>query len=383
MTEILLTAFSLAIWGTMDVAELIEIERGNAHIADDLATENSYTSTLFPHPYLGFVHNERLRGVNNIGLIGRDVPLRRDPDRFTILLIGGSVAAQLGTAGEDGLGYLESMLEAAYDFGGRRVTVLTGAAGGWKQPQPAIMLMLYGEVADAVISLEGFNEHYALGEGTPRIEFPASNFDLMNPLASHGFDGLIAAARSADSRRSARRVGLRTWYFWTRLQRRWIREGLPAPSTDRTTTASLFALPADWSAAQRASFNLDQYAKYLRLTQAMADRLGIPSAFFIQPVPALHKTLTDEERGRVGDLGYADRYRTLERSLLELRKEGLEVISLLRVFEHVEEDLYSDAIHCHWSIPARGTWSPSKGYRLMSESITLALGEAWGLAPRP
>ncbi len=58
-----------------------------------------YIDTLYPHPYLAFVHHENppcgLRNLNNIGLLNDHYPLEKRADRFTILLTGGSVAAQL------------------------------------------------------------------------------------------------------------------------------------------------------------------------------------------------------------------------------------------------------------------------------------------------
>src|SRR5215470_20243357 len=67
------------------------------------ATEGSgctYADTLFPHPYVAFVHHDRppcgQDHVNNIGLNGEDFPTIKRDDRYVILLTGGSVAAQLG-----------------------------------------------------------------------------------------------------------------------------------------------------------------------------------------------------------------------------------------------------------------------------------------------
>lgn len=57
-----------------------------------------YIDTLFPHPYLGFVHHANppcgMSYINNIGLFGEDFPSEKRKDRFVVLLTGGSVAAQ-------------------------------------------------------------------------------------------------------------------------------------------------------------------------------------------------------------------------------------------------------------------------------------------------
>src|SRR5205823_4515934 len=93
-----------------------------------------YVDTLFPHPYLAFVHHGnppcRLR-VNNIGLFGPDFPSERPTDRFVVLLAGGSVAAQFAGAGPGGVPYLESILNARYESpNGRPFLLLNGSDGG-------------------------------------------------------------------------------------------------------------------------------------------------------------------------------------------------------------------------------------------------------------
>ena len=79
--------------GTLDVAQLHEREANNTWILDSPA---GYAATLMPDPYLGNRNNAKILAVNNVGLLGRDFPFEKDPDTFTVLLTGGSVAAQLG-----------------------------------------------------------------------------------------------------------------------------------------------------------------------------------------------------------------------------------------------------------------------------------------------
>src|SRR5215471_4061040 len=58
-----------------------------------------YIDTLFPHPYLAFVHNGNppcgLPNVNNIGLLNTDFPTIKRDDVYTVLVVGGSVASQV------------------------------------------------------------------------------------------------------------------------------------------------------------------------------------------------------------------------------------------------------------------------------------------------
>src|SRR5258708_11348391 len=72
----------------------------NTYVRDlTKGTACRYVDTLFPHPYLAFVHHGNppcgLSNVDNIGLLGDDFPLVKRSDRYVILVTGGSVASQL------------------------------------------------------------------------------------------------------------------------------------------------------------------------------------------------------------------------------------------------------------------------------------------------
>jgi hypothetical protein len=119
-----------------------------------------YIDALFPHPYLAFgYHNNppcrqaktnvakgSLKPANAEGFFeDRDFPLERAQDSFDILLLGGSVASQLGQIFEGGPNFLESVLNQCFTPPhGTRFQVFNGAAGAWKHPQQAITFLLYG-----------------------------------------------------------------------------------------------------------------------------------------------------------------------------------------------------------------------------------------------
>ena len=73
----------------------------NTYVRDATkGTTCRYVDTLYPHPYVAFVHHGNppcgLPSVNNIGLLRHRLPDgQRDPDRYTVILVGGSVASQL------------------------------------------------------------------------------------------------------------------------------------------------------------------------------------------------------------------------------------------------------------------------------------------------
>src|SRR5204863_7029150 len=127
-----------------------------------------------------------LPGINNIGLFGSDFPSERRPDRFVILVTGGSVAAQFGQLIPGGPKYLEETLNASYQSPtGQPFLVLNGGDGAWKQPQAFILFAMYATSVDAVVTLDGYNEYYLFRPYTEeRLERPLSNFTDVNPFVA-------------------------------------------------------------------------------------------------------------------------------------------------------------------------------------------------------
>src|SRR5436190_17031682 len=170
---------------------------GNTFIAG-VTQQNAgcrYIDTLYPHPYLGFVHHGNppcgVPNINNIGLFGPDYPSERRADRFVVLVTGGSVSAQLMSAGPNGMPYLQAILER--DFvspNGRPFLLLNGGDGGWHQPQQLILFLLYADAVHAVVTLDGFNERYFVGSDV-RFEYPPNNFNDINPLLRSSYSDIV------------------------------------------------------------------------------------------------------------------------------------------------------------------------------------------------
>jgi hypothetical protein len=91
-------------------------------------------------------------------------PVARNPDRYVILLAGGSVASQISQLAQPGRrSFLEEELNRAYvSPTGKPFLVLNGGLGAWKQPQQLILLAIYGDFIDAVVTLDGYNEQHLI-----------------------------------------------------------------------------------------------------------------------------------------------------------------------------------------------------------------------------
>ena len=345
-----------------------------------------YIDTLYPHPYLGFVHHGNppcgVPGINNIGLFGPDYPSERRDDRFVVLVTGGSVSAQLMSSGPNATPYLQAILDRDYvSPNGRPFLLLNGGDGGWHQPQQLILFLLYADAVDAVVTLDGFNERYFVGSRV-RFEYPPNNFNDINPLLRSSYSDVVTRwiAGKAYGRAQSNRVLSRSQAAYLVLARvdAYVKGQQELYSArERTNINTMFALPNDWDEEHRVAWAGRQYQKYIRAMDAVAVQNDALVAHFIQPVPAIRKMLTAEEKTVVGDLGYRSRYERIAGDVLSLASAGTPVFSLLDVFEHNTETLYADVIHLRQAPDGTST-----GYSLMAQRMADTLARTWHLRPK-
>ena len=347
-----------------------------------------YVDTLYPHPYLAFVQHANppcgIAWVNNVGLFGTDFPVVRRDDYYVVLLTGGSVASYLGGNQKPPTPrYLEEELNRNYASpNGKPWLVLDGADGAWKEPQPFIMFALYASAVDALVNLGGFNEHYYFGSGEDvRLEAPASNFLSVNPFAAdENFgDAAIGWVMGRLAGTLALNPVLRhshAAYMVIRSIEQVAKGQDIFKSRKRTSITGLFALPPDVPHDSERLFGiqLGLYQKYLRLAWAVARDNGVKSAFFLQPVPAWGKVLTEDEKRVAGDLSYRDLYRRMVAAMMTLGERGLAIYDLGDVFADQKGTIYADQIHYAWD----GNLE-SLGNRLVAARMGELLAQSWDL----
>jgi hypothetical protein len=386
--EIACLIYTKIYYGTIDITEIMQKRVSNKYITDMIIKAGSYEKTLFPHPYLAHVHNKKYGGqlINNIGMpdLGRDMPFAKDEKYFTILVTGGSVASQfIGQARPQR--YLEKKLNARYDFGGKTVRIVCGASGAWKQPQQAIFFLLYSHIIDAVITIDGFNEHYAFFPGSNSLEIPSPNYWVVNPLLSGGENRVTIIAidtyinrlatssfifsNSCAAYLIARNIGD---IFISKLIKR--AKNYNEYNDFGLSTYSIFALPSDMDTNKKFIHNINLYKKYIRSMLVISKDMCIKTAFFIQPAPAIGKILTENEKKIVGSLNYKDIYQRMTEELLNLKHEEVPIFSLLNLFSDVEDDIYADAVHF-----IRDNDEVSRGNEMMAEAIATILETEWNL----
>jgi hypothetical protein len=353
-------------------------------------TDCRYVDTLFPHPYVAFVHHGNppcgAGNINNVGLFNDDFPTVRRTDRYTVLLLGGSVASQLGQSAKapPAPKFLEEELNSHYvSPNGKPFLVLNGGDGAWKEPQQFILFSLYAGSVDAVVTLDGYNERYFFRSYTEeRLERPLSNFTEVNPfVADENFgDAAIGwvIGRVAAILSNVPILGhSHAAYMIIRgIESVAKSKDIFHATKKKTTLASLFRLPDDirGNAEKVFQIQLELYQKYERAIEAVARDNGVKTAYFFQPVPAWGKELTPDERANAGELDYGPLYRRMVEGMLTLRKRGLKMYDLGDLLKDEKERIYADDVHF-----LRVIGGDSKGYRLMAARMGRDLAEAWGL----
>jgi hypothetical protein len=365
----------------------------NTYVRDATkGTSCRYVDTLFPHPYVAFVHHANppcgMPWVNNVGLFGDNFPVVKRDDRYVILLTGGSVASQLGqNAPPPAPRYFEEELNKNYvSPNGKPFLVLNGGDGAWKEPQPFILASLYASSVDAVVILGGFNEHYFFWPGAEeRLERPLSNFLDVNPfVADENFGdaaigwvmGRIAGTLALNPVLGRSHAA----YMIVRGIEQAAKGKDIFKSDKKTTLNSMFRMPEEIRRNHELAFKvqLGLYQKYVRAADAVARDNKAKYAYFIQPAPALEKELTDEEKRVVGDLSYRDLYRKLRAGLMSLRDGGTPIFDLGDLLANEKGTFYAD--HIHFLQDAK---HESPGNRLMAARMARQLSESWGFQKKP
>lgn len=360
------------------------LSRADAYVQElnGLTNDNCTADEMYaPHPYLGYVLKTIGRcsvpTANSSGLFGDNPPLEKSKDKFTVLLSGGSVATEFGQMSPGGPKYLEEALNAKYiSPNGKPFLVLNGAIGGWKEPDQFILFSLYANVLDAVVTLDGYNESGVIMVDH-RFEFPPPYYFSANPqgLAGGGYAPALVSW-IADSIYSALlKNGLTSnshlaYLLGTTAEHVAKYYGAGNPGGENLVD-SVMKLPSDWSPDKRFDWQMNQYKSYIRMMNYIAERMGIKTANFIQPMPLIDKPLTEEEKLNSDENEnqlLKQNYARMTDDLMSLRNENMPIFSLLDIFANDKETIYRDHIHLN-----------DEGYRIMADVMAKDIGEVWGL----
>lgn len=333
-----------------------------------------------PHPYLSFsarFDSRCSRGITSYpGFRTRPFPIELPKDSFSILVSGGSVADECLHTNKLKESNLEIRLNRTFVSPNRQpFRVFNGSLGAFKLPQQTILFLLYADRFHALITLDGFNELWPFLT-KHEFNYPASHYFHMNPFDDgNGAAFLYVLATTKIESLSRRSYIISKSNFIELLQLLLINRYNTEKEKfkNRSLANKVFRFPSYWHDAEKIKHNRSQLVKYYRVNHAIASRLGKYSAFFLQPVPAIGKMLTIEEKSVVGQLDYGKIYRENIEELLKLDSEGVNIFNLGNVFSKIEETIYRDAIHFV------KTKSQSEGCERVIVSVVKLLGEKWKL----
>lgn len=383
LTELAWRAFA---WSRGDPHSRVRVEdawRATLGELTDLPAADAQDVTARPpsarsvrlHPYVGFSRNP-----NGILLLEADdddrpveLPLAPDPERFLVVVVGGSVAANFCRHG--GAEILRERLESDALFRGRRIVVLNAAHGAYKQPQQLLgisYLESLGLGADAILNIDGFNETALAYENrVSRLSYSYPWVYHWRHLAEgSGRDpeallrlGRIAVAREA--RRAALRSALAAGWARSavlsvvvdRADRRREREVLAAEDAYRSLlsrngvdspTAVAPALGEDEALAGMA----DLWARGSELLSELASARGALYVHVLQPAlpaPGGKPPSSAEAEllasARTWKRGAERGYPLLRERGAALAREGVGFHDLTEVFASIAATRYVDLVH--------------------------------------
>ena len=337
-----------------------------------LSTEDcSWGTNVRPHPYLSYYYafNAPCRPKkNNYGFAGSDFPLEYDSQYFSILLIGGSVAEQLGghVFGGESIYALEKTLnDKFYSPNKKPFKVLNASMAGNKQPTSAIAALFFIDKADVVISVEGYNEsiNYKAGRvfESPSMAWLDLASAQANPAAFLALKVVMSAVRKTDF------FPLNQSYALHYLSRGIISKLSEKMNENRSQIDPYGAINSGSSLENNQKKFLESYVKYLDEIYALSKFQNKKFILFLQPNPFIFKDLTAEEKINVSHLeSIEDSIKIVYPYILKNTKAT--TVSLATVFQDHPETLYLDHIHTN-----------PKGLEIMANSIakTLAEKEHW------
>jgi hypothetical protein len=321
-----------------------------------------------PHPYLGYDDDfvfERLQ--NDLKSHGQE-----RLDTFSVMVVGGSVAAGFGNMGRE---RLTERLNADPRLADQKIRLLAYARGGYKQPQQLITvgtLLGMGMKPDVVLNIDGFNE-MAIGNANA-----LHGFHPLYPSYSHWAPLMLAASANLPALeqfahftrarnelrelvqstldRGAHRSSIFGRHALMRIQR------LRHEMTD-ATKAYVKLLAAEDLPAYLKGPALRKGQGAFRVTSrnwfecsislhALCERRSILYLHLLQPT--LHypgsKPLSEAEiaGGQTGEdwiEGVHTGYPILRAKGRQLQDAGVPFIDSSMLFEKTTEDLYYDACH--------------------------------------
>ncbi|MGZ3712626.1 MAG: hypothetical protein ACXVBE_12760 [Bdellovibrionota bacterium] len=348
----------------------------------------SLSDSLMPNPFLGFTHSTELPChpdfVTRAGLIdNQEFPVARDSEKFSVVLVGGSVASQMAAGPGGSPSWLEDSLNDNYiSPNGKPFRVYSGALGAWHYPNQLTFLSLYGDSMDAVVALDGYNEAERAQSKLPIyspdfLAYTASLRSLRFPVST------AAILLTGDFRRLALAHSLTAKSFLLYgLFQSFVNFALSHENAigneHYKSIGKFFTFPQSWTDEEKTEANHKKYYNYIRQLAGAAGALDLRYAHFVQPNRLIDKTLTEEEKQYVQFSSPEIYKRVMVASSDALAAKGLNTYSLTPIFKNESGTIYGDSIHCVFQRD-----HVNRGYELMADVMAEKIAKFWHLKKKP
>ena len=310
-------------------------------------------------------------------------PLREGSQFFTILLVGGSVAAQLAHGSneiKDEVHWLEDELNRRFISPNKKpFRVLSGAASGWRMPTQIVSATLYGPNVDAVVSLDGYNEADS-AHAKSSIHKPDSWTWSMVQNAENGKSLKLALKFLKTYRLFVKSTPVlrdsKALFFAYEGASKVLLSNEDLRQSQAPAAKFQFSYPAEFTESQINAANIEQWKSDLLALYGITQALGLRYLHFIQPIPKLYKTLTSEELNAGHWIDGEFYKKMIVAPAVSLKKNGYPTEPLTGIYLHVKDRVYFDPIHS--SMAAK-----SLGYTLISQKMANHMAKYWKLKLKP
>ena len=354
-----------------DPKKIISDDNINVYIGDiEKKIACNYVDQLTPHSYLGWVqwnnpNCKEFQKINNKGFPGPDFPIYKDKKYFNILITGGSVAQQFGpkyNLENDKIKncssnwcrnfLLEKIKNKYISNDNREIKIFNGAQGGYKHPHQTIISLLYSDLFDLIISIEGFNEIYPFLNNSMIYEMPASNASAVfnNFYQNNYVNNIILKNLLYYKNLSNKYILLNYSHLYAlgykiskKLFYRITTNNLSKIFWDRwDATADLKSLDSNFFLKQK----YNKYKNYLVSFFEINKVNNVEAIIILQPVPQIGKNLTEEEKNLSKHRDYRDIIAEFKNIFNTLNKDnGFKTYDFTNIFINEEKQVYLDHIH--------------------------------------
>ena len=353
-----------------------------------ISSHCGFDTVIVPHPYLGYVYGHQKKchlGPNALGFQSKDYPKRRDPLFYDILVLGGSTAELLASIKtESGQYFFEEYLNRNFISPTQKpFRVFSAATGGYKHPNQLIAYLMFGEFADAIFSIEGFNEHFVYKEGY-KLERPDAAYYQLSPVFEE--PNLTELAVKVVKQRIQVTISnvfplkySSTLFLMQQLF--YSEDTLTEKLNHKMKIENGFRFEQSISKEEGLEYNLNRHLEYLQQINRLAKKRKTEFIAFIQPVPVLYKRLTSIEKQQLTIKGYEDIYQQMTEALVSSATENeLEIVSLLKILEQHPERYYIDHIHFNFHYPLPE--GVQDGQLLLAKNLAKSFLSKWGFQRR-